>query len=192
MTTGEGLTDRQLTFIAEYCKDGNGTRAAIEAGYSRRTADMQASRLLKNVKVLTEVERRRNKRDEKFEVEASDILRQLIAIGGSDVRELFDADGNLRSIKDLPDHVAAAIASVEVVKRNITAGDKQVDTIYKVKLWPKVPALELLGRHKALFPKEPPTEVNVNVVVNTMSTAELEARAAALLEKRGLRLVKAS
>ena len=44
-------------FIKEYILTGcnNGTQAAINAGYSEKTADQQASRLLKNVKVRTAI-----------------------------------------------------------------------------------------------------------------------------------------
>ena len=37
--------------------DGNGTQAAIRAGYSKRTAYSQANRLLKNVEVTAELAR---------------------------------------------------------------------------------------------------------------------------------------
>lgn len=46
-------------FIEEYLKDGNGTQAAIRAGYSKRTATVQASRLLANAKVQKIVRERR-------------------------------------------------------------------------------------------------------------------------------------
>ena len=36
------LTLRQEKFIREYAKDGNGTQAAIRAGYSKKGADVQA------------------------------------------------------------------------------------------------------------------------------------------------------
>jgi len=42
------LTPRQKKFVEEYLKNGNGTAAAIEAGYSAKTAAGQASRLLKD------------------------------------------------------------------------------------------------------------------------------------------------
>ena len=35
-----------MLFIEEYCKDRNGKQAAIRAGYSRKTAEAQAARLL--------------------------------------------------------------------------------------------------------------------------------------------------
>ncbi len=47
----EALNPRQDQFVDEYLLDGNGTQAAIKAGYSSDTAAQQASRLLRNVKV---------------------------------------------------------------------------------------------------------------------------------------------
>lgn len=41
------LTPRQKRFVEEYLRNGNGTAAAIAAGYSEKTAAGQASRLLK-------------------------------------------------------------------------------------------------------------------------------------------------
>ena len=43
-----GLTDKQTKFVAAYVTDCNATRAAIEAGYSERSARQLASRLLSN------------------------------------------------------------------------------------------------------------------------------------------------
>lgn len=40
------LSPKQRKFVAEYLKDGNGTQAAIRAGYSAKTARFQASDLL--------------------------------------------------------------------------------------------------------------------------------------------------
>jgi hypothetical protein len=42
----DGLTAQQRLFVAEYLKDGNATQAAIRAGYSKKTAQEQSSRLL--------------------------------------------------------------------------------------------------------------------------------------------------
>lgn len=46
------LTDRQKLFCEYYAANPNGTAAALQAGYSKRTAAQLASKLLKNHKVL--------------------------------------------------------------------------------------------------------------------------------------------
>jgi hypothetical protein len=50
--------------------------------------------------------------------------------------------------------LAACIASIEVVRRNLTSGDGAIETIHKIKLWNKPQALELLGRHFGIFNEE--------------------------------------
>lgn len=45
------LTDKQRRFCEEYIIDFNGTQAAIRAGYSKNTANEQASRMLANVNI---------------------------------------------------------------------------------------------------------------------------------------------
>ena len=44
------LTNRQKRFVEEYLIDLNARQAAIRAGYSPKTAQEQASRLLANVR----------------------------------------------------------------------------------------------------------------------------------------------
>jgi phage terminase small subunit len=45
------MTDKQKRFCEEYVKDWNGTRAAIAAGYSEKTADVISSQNLGKLKV---------------------------------------------------------------------------------------------------------------------------------------------
>lgn len=45
------LNPKQLIFLQEYLKSGNGKHAAIAAGYSERSAESQASRMLRDAKV---------------------------------------------------------------------------------------------------------------------------------------------
>ncbi len=51
MHTAPALTHKQLRFVDEYLVDGNGTRAALAAGYGRAAAHASASRTLRIVKV---------------------------------------------------------------------------------------------------------------------------------------------
>ena len=55
--------------------------------------------------------------------------------------ELFDQDGRLQRIQDLPPHMRAAVASVETVRGGGL----------KVKLWNKNNALDSLGRWHRMF-----------------------------------------
>ena len=52
------LPPRHILFIEAFCMGENATQAAIGAGYSPKTAHVQGSRMLKIVKVLSEIQDR--------------------------------------------------------------------------------------------------------------------------------------
>src|SRR6266851_4056400 len=56
-------------------------------------------------------------------------------------RGFYDVHGDLLPIHSLPDELAACIASIEVVKRNLLSGEGKTEFIYKIKLWSKPVAL---------------------------------------------------
>lgn len=145
------MTDKERKFIVEYLVDLNATQAAIRAGYSARTANRIASRLLSKVDTAAEIARRKERQIERADLSATRVLEELRRLSFSDVRALFDATGNLKPLKDLTAEEAAAIASLEVVKKNLTAGDGQMDTVIKVKVWDKTRSLEMLAKHFALL-----------------------------------------
>lgn len=62
-----------------------------------------------------------------------------------------------------PTPARAALASMETVIRNLTAGDGLVDTVLKVKLESKVKALEMLANHFGLT-KEAEHQTNIQII----------------------------
>lgn len=71
------ISDKQRTFIREYCLDKNATQAAIRAGYSPKTAQEQSSRLLSNVIIRQSVDDALAKLSEKCETDAAWVRRRL-------------------------------------------------------------------------------------------------------------------
>jgi phage terminase small subunit len=90
------LTRKQSMFCAEYRIDFNGTRAAIRAGYSPKTADMQASRLLRNVKVQNEVKRLQEEKIQATGVTAEYVINSLRNVANRCMQEepVLDREGN--------------------------------------------------------------------------------------------------
>jgi hypothetical protein len=79
------LTAKQKAFIEELPKNQwNGTRAAISAGYSPKSAGVMAHRLLKNPRIAEELEKRTAEIVNKTDVEVGEIISALctIAFGG--------------------------------------------------------------------------------------------------------------
>lgn len=145
------MTDKEQRFIAEYLVDLNATQAAIRAGYSEKTANRIASRLLSKVDISAEIAVRKAKQLAKADLTATRVLEELRRLAFSDVRKLFDEQGDLRPLGELSDEDAAAIAGLEVIIKNAKAGDGQTDTIHKIKVWDKTRSLEMLAKHFALL-----------------------------------------
>ena len=146
------LTARERRFVEEYLVDLMGEHAAIRAGYSPKTARVQASQVLTRPNIQAALEAGYKERQARMNVTADTTVRELSRLAHADIRQFYDPQGQLIPIHLLPDDLAACIASIEVVvRRNRTSGDGTTETVHKVRLWSKPQALELLGRHQGLF-----------------------------------------
>src|SRR5688572_19699107 len=89
MTAAESdLTPKQQLFVSEYLVDLNGKQAAIRAGYSPKTAEVQASRLLSLAKVKAAVSAAQGERSERTEITQDMVLQELWAIAMADPNEI--------------------------------------------------------------------------------------------------------
>ncbi|HHE5697825.1 TPA: terminase small subunit [Citrobacter amalonaticus] len=132
------LTDKQELFAREYLKDLNATQAAIRAGYSEKTANEQASRLLANVNVQIFVAELKATRVEQTGIDAAYVLRRLVEIDQMDVLDILLSNGELKPIKDWPKTWRTTLSGMDVTEPSL---------LKKIK-WPdKVKNLELLGKH---------------------------------------------
>ena len=149
---GQGLTPRQENFVSEYLRDLNGTRAAIRAGYSPKTAAQAASRLLRNVNISAAVRREKDLRARRLQISADIVVQRLTQIARTNIYDFLDfqPDGTFRLdfLKASPEQTAG-VARVTVTKR--LRGGKIISKVESLRLADRVRALELLGRHLGLF-----------------------------------------
>lgn len=137
------LTEKQKRFVAEYLIDLNATQAAIRAGYSEKTADRIGPELLGKTCVSAAIQEAIKKRQKRVEITQDRVLQELAAIGFANMADYAQVDGPLVSITptgSLSQEQTAAIASLEQGNFGI-----------KLKLYDKVRALELLGKHLGVF-----------------------------------------
>ncbi len=76
--TARPLTPKQAAFVREYLVDMNATRAAIRAKYSKRTAEQQGHRLLRNAGVAKAVASALQRRAERLELTQDTVVRGLL------------------------------------------------------------------------------------------------------------------
>ena len=145
------LRPKHALFVAEYLKDLNATQAAIRAGYATKNANVQGTRLLANASIAASIRERAGKQLERLDISAGRVLEEAARIAFSDVRSVFDDEGNLRPVHEWSDAAASAVAAVEVVTRRRPGEEKVVEHVHKVKLWDKVGALDKLMRHMGLL-----------------------------------------
>ena len=177
------LTPKQQMFVAEYLVDLNATQAAIRAGYSKHTAKSVGHENLTKPYIAEAVQLAQAERAQRVEVSQDVVLKELLKLALSDVRGLFDDNGRLLPVHMLPDNIAAAVSSVEVVTSRIPGSDPvEVEHTSKIKFWDKRGSLELLGRHLKLFTDKvefPDKNGNPQMIGNNnnlllMTTKELE------------------
>ena len=139
------LEPKQKKFCEEYLIDLNGARAykTVYGDVSDETARASAARLLVKDNVKSYIEPKAKKNTDKAQLSAERVLEEMGRIAFSDVRKLFDEAGNLLSISDLPDEIAACIDTIEF--------DEKTGKLKKYKLNSKVKGLEMLGRYFKLF-----------------------------------------
>ena len=122
------LTPKQLRFCIEYLKDFNGTQAAIRSGYSKKTANQQAARLLANVNIQNQIKENNQKVDKSNIMDVQEIQERLTQMARGDLDEevvVVTGDGD-------------GYSSAHVMKKQIGAKDQ-------------AKALELLGKANGLF-----------------------------------------
>jgi phage terminase small subunit len=121
-----------------FTHQGNGTKAAIAAGYSPRSAYSTASMLLKNPKVRARIEEMQARAAAKLELTPKTVLDELAKLGLSNMADYVDDEGKFVGMVGLTRDQTAAIQELEIDEKN---GKR------KVKLANKRESLELLAKH---------------------------------------------
>lgn len=165
------LNDKVIRFCEEFIIDLNGKQAAIRAGYSSKTAHVQASRLLSYAKVQEKIAELQQLRSKRTEITADMVLKELAYVGFAKITDFLkvsetsieveredpiadDEDGlpivtekrffkmvEIFETDKMPPEAIPAIASIKQGVKGI-----------EVKLHDKVKSLELIGRHLGMFP----------------------------------------
>lgn len=131
------LTDKQAAFVQQYLVDLNATQAAIRAGYSERTANAQAGRLLANVGIREAIEKAQAKRAQRVEVTQDYVLSNLVEVVERTMQRAPVLD---RKGEQVTDEEGRAVWTFDAKGANR--------------------ALELLGKHLGIFTDKIRAEVS--------------------------------
>jgi len=147
------LTPQQRRFVDEFAAGGfqNQTKA-YEAAYKAKgaAAVSGASRLLAQANVAAAVQAMRDKLSEKLEVKAERVLAEWVAMGFYDPADLVVTDPKTGEVRDITSPRDLRLLP-EHVRRCIVGWSWDRTGNFTLKLAPKTPNLELIGRHLGMF-----------------------------------------
>lgn len=163
------LTQKQQRFVEEYLLDTCAGKAAIRAGFSKKTANQQGHILLGHPGIRAAIDAAKIKRSEKTEIDADRVLEEIAAMAFYDPAELIGVMRELASSEECregegvisfngkryaisgistPAHIAGL---PENVRRAIVGWSWDRNENFTLKLADKSKALDQLARHLSLY-----------------------------------------
>ena len=92
------LTEKQRSFVLEYCVDKNATQAAIRAGYSKKTARQIGDQNLSKLDIKVEIDALLARLAENTETEAAWVRRRL-KVEAEDCGEFSSHSARIRALE---------------------------------------------------------------------------------------------
>lgn len=163
MANMEKLTEKQKLFVEEYLIDLNATQAAIRAGYSVKTADVQGSRMLGIVKVQQAIAEEMAERSKRTGINQDRVVLELAKIALVKMTDIVDCKGRIKDTATEDD-----LACIESVKYKESESDTGSSVEREVKIASKLKALELLGKHLGMWNDK----LDVNITHPVVITGE--------------------
>ena len=145
------LTEKQQRFVDEYLIDLNATQAAIRAGYSAKTADVQGSRMLGNVKVQQAISEAMAERSKRTGINQDRVVLELAKIALVKIKDTATEDD---------------LACIESIKYKESESDTGSSVEREVKIASKLKALELLGKHLGMWNDKLDVNITQPIVIS--------------------------
>lgn len=143
------LTAKQQRFVDEYLIDLNATQAAIRAGYSPSTAKDIGCQNLAKLNISEAIDKALAARSRRTGITQDRVLRELAKIAFVNANDVIDPD----SATVRADATEEDLACIQAVKVKTSESEMGSSSEREIKLYDKMRALEMLGKHLGLFDK---------------------------------------
>lgn len=155
------LSEQRQRFVDEYLIDLNGTQAAIRAGYSVKTAQEQASRLLSNVMVQQAIAKAMAERSKRTGINQDRVVLELAKIAFVKMTDIVDDHGRIKGTATDDD-----LACIESIKYKESDNEFGGSVEREVKIGSKLKALELLGKHLGMWNDKVDLNITTPIVIS--------------------------
>lgn len=114
----DNLTVKERLFCEAYCSNGgNATRAYLQAGYVANTesvASTEGSKLLRKPEIAAYIKHLQASVSKRFDISGDRLVQELAAIAFANPKEIFNDEGELLPLSQIPDHCMGALAEFNV------------------------------------------------------------------------------
>ncbi len=143
------LTVIQEAYCQEYIKSPeNQTQAAVNAGYSPKTAAKFASQNMRDERIQKRIAELMTERNKRLKVSADYVLNRLVEIDQMDVIDILNDDGGLKPISQWPKIWRTTLSGLDISTTITNFDETTLENMLKKIKWPdKVKNLELIGKH---------------------------------------------
>lgn len=129
---------------------------------------VKISKLMKMDKIRIRINELRNELAERNRVTIDELVTNLAEMIRFDPIDLYDEDGKLKRIQNMPRVARQMITSIDSMEEFVNIGGESihVGTTKKVKFYNKLDAIEKLMRHLGAYEKDknPPAQNNIMIV----------------------------
>jgi hypothetical protein len=138
------LTPKRERFTAEYIKNGgNGTQAAIAAGFAESGAHQEAHRLLRNAEIQERIQRAKQRAGVTPEIVSGVLAQQLLG----EISDVLDEEGNFDYKRAKALRATGQIQKLKIKKRDLFDAKGEpvgVETNYEVEMYSSQAAAKIL------------------------------------------------
>lgn len=149
------LTHKQEKACQAYIELGDKS-AAYRASYNcsnmkPESVNRKACELFKRDKIRSRVDELQKEISWRNKLTIDSIIHELKKIILFNPKDLFDAEGELKNMVELPDEIATAISSIDV---NLIDSGGIIKRSSKIRFYNKLDALEKLAKHLGFYEKD--------------------------------------
>lgn len=142
-----GLTDQQIRFCEAYMLEWNATKAYRQAYpkvKNENSAATSASKLLRNPKIEAHINELRHCLEKVAGISALKVLLELKKMAFTDLSDLFDEDGALKSLSGMTRTQKGIIREIKIKTTLLEGGEHMKETT--IKAYGKVQAIAEINK----------------------------------------------
>ena len=141
------LTTKQADFVRAFLVDGNATQAAIQAGYSRKTAASVGHENLRKPQIASRIDAERDRAARDAAMEVDEIARRLSWLARTDPADFFDVTEAGVTLKPTGRLTEAQRYALREAQQTVTETGGSV----RVKIADPKPALDTLAKWRGML-----------------------------------------